>query len=87
MLDLFTRHPHAVGETYLEHAATAGGFGAAMVMAGAACLVHAVLPFLFKTTASDTVMRLRARMAARASQKGQAPIAPIPIEWMLGDQI
>lgn len=84
MLDLFTRHPHAVGETYLEHAATAGGFGAEMVMAGFACLIHAFLPFLFKTTASDAVVRLRARMAARGHQKTPTPIA---IELMLGDQI
>jgi len=62
---LFLHHPRSVGESYREHARTAAGFGAAMVVGGAACLVHAVLPTLFARTASDTVKRLYAQMRAR----------------------
>ena len=51
----FTQHPHEVGETYGEHFAQAGRSGLRLVGGGIACLVHAVFPFLFVHTASDTV--------------------------------
>nr|WP_298719369.1 DUF6356 family protein [uncultured Steroidobacter sp.] len=61
----FTRHPATVGETYLAHLRTAAGFGFQMVFAGLACLVHALLPFLFERTGSDCIGRLYQRMSAR----------------------
>jgi hypothetical protein len=36
----FTEHPASVGETYVEHLATALGFAAAMIGGGFACAVH-----------------------------------------------
>jgi hypothetical protein len=65
IMRLFTAHPRDVGETYGEHFGVAAAFGLRMVAAGLACLVHAVLPFAFVTTASRTVRELYARMAAR----------------------
>ncbi|MDY6945572.1 MAG: DUF6356 family protein [Pseudomonadota bacterium] len=61
----FTEHPTAVGETYLAHLRAAAGFGLQMVAAGLACLVHALLPFLFVRTGSDCIGRLHERMHAR----------------------
>lgn len=61
----FTEHPAAAGETYLAHLRTAAGFGFQMVAAGLACLVHALLPFLFEHTGSDCIYRLHERMHAR----------------------
>jgi hypothetical protein len=61
----FTEHPAAAGETYLVHLRTAAGFGFQMVVAGLACLVHALLPFLFVRTGSDCICRLHERMQAR----------------------
>lgn len=58
----FTEHPASVGETYGEHFCVAGRFGAAMLLGGAACLVHAVLPFLFTRTGSGIITRLHERM-------------------------
>lgn len=61
----FTEHPAAAGETYLAHLRTAAGFGFELVTAGLACLVHALLPFLFVRTGSDCICRLYERMCAR----------------------
>ncbi|TPG41458.1 hypothetical protein EAH79_09675 [Sphingomonas koreensis] len=61
----FLLHPKSVGESYAEHARVAARFGAAMIVGGAACLVHAVVPALFPRTASGTVAALHARMLAR----------------------
>lgn len=60
--DLFTGHPASVGESYTEHMAIAGGFGGRMMLAGFACLIHAVLPFLFVRTGSKAVAELHERM-------------------------
>lgn len=58
----FVEHPASVGETYLAHLRTAAGFGVAMILGGAACLVHALLPFAFVTRGSETIARLHERM-------------------------
>jgi hypothetical protein len=70
MIDSFTRHPRSVGETYGEHFSTAAGFGASMVLAGLACLVHAALPFVFERTGSRCIERLHERMSTRARRPG-----------------
>ncbi len=61
LLRAFTDHPASVGESYWQHLAFALGFAVKLLLAGLAALVHAILPFLFKTTAS----RLIAEMASR----------------------
>jgi hypothetical protein len=58
----FTEHPTAVGESYVEHMGVAFGFGMQMVVAGMACLLHGVFPFLFTRTGSKTIERLHDRM-------------------------
>lgn len=55
---LFTNHPASVDETYLGHMAFAAWFSSRLFMAGGAALIHAVLPFLFETTASRIVREL-----------------------------
>jgi hypothetical protein len=62
---LFTDHPRAVGESYLEHMQVALSFAAPLAKAAAAALVHAFLPFLFVRTASVTVTTLHDRMTRR----------------------
>ncbi len=59
---LFTDHPASVGESYGEHLRTASGFAGRMVLGGCACLVHALLPFLFVRTGSRCISELHERM-------------------------
>ncbi|MGE0725435.1 MAG: DUF6356 family protein [Alphaproteobacteria bacterium] len=58
ILDPFTKHPAAVGETYGEHLVFASGVGGRMVLAGLACIVHGLFPFLFERTGSRTIIAL-----------------------------
>jgi hypothetical protein len=64
----FSKHPREVGESYGEHFAVAAGFGLKMIGGGLACLVHAVLPFLFERTGSETVRRLNATLCKRSDK-------------------
>lgn len=68
----FTKHPESVGETYGEHFASASYFGLRMIGAGVLCLIHGLLPFLFTTNGSRTIIHLHERMVTnRHRQQGQ----------------
>jgi hypothetical protein len=68
----FTSHPASVGETYGEHCVFAFGFGARMMLGGAAAMLHAVFPFLCVTTGSRTLDELNA-LRARGARKAAVP--------------
>lgn len=65
MANIFTQHPIEVGESYGQHLRHAGGVGFVLVGAGLACLIHAVLPFLFVNTGSNTIKRLYGGISKR----------------------
>lgn len=62
---VFSAHPASVGETYAQHLVHAAAFGGRMLVAGLACLVHAVFPFLFINTGSDAVRQLHDVLSTR----------------------
>ena len=51
-------HPASEGETYGEHFAVAMGFSRQLLKASACAALHAVLPSLHKTSASQAIHRL-----------------------------
>lgn len=69
MFRAMTAHPAAVGETYWQHLRFASAFGRDMVIGGLACFVHGLLPFLFMTKGSRTVLELTARMQRSAGRR------------------
>ncbi len=71
---LFTDHPAMVGETYPEHMRTALGFAGPLAKAASAALVHAFLPFVCTTTASDIVKGLYGRMTRRCATCKSGPL-------------
>lgn len=83
----FLSHPASVGESYWEHAAVAARFGGTMIVGGAACLVHAVIPSLFTNTASERVKRLYLRMKARQPAFASDPPAFANPAWQLEYEI
>jgi hypothetical protein len=66
---LFTAHPATVGETYGEHMVIAGSFALKLLLASLACLIHALLPFLFEKTGSRMITDLHDRMVANRRRK------------------
>ncbi len=59
---IFIDHPHAVGESYTQHAGFALRFAGQLAMAAGAAAVHAVCPALFDHSASARVKRLHAQL-------------------------
>ena len=77
-MNRFTAHPHAVGETYLQHAAFACRYGAKMTLGGVAAILHGLFPFVFVTTGSRITRELHAtleRSVARAAAAARSPEA------------
>ncbi len=73
LLKIFTAHPRSVGESYGQHMASAASFGSRMIVAGLACCLHGIFPFLFVTTGSQTVRHLHDRMITHRSRARAAP--------------
>jgi len=69
----FTTHPASVGESYGEHLVTASSFGGRMVLAGIACMLHGLLPFLFVRTGSRAISELNAQLSARRPAGSASP--------------
>ncbi len=59
---LFTDHPASVNESYWQHFASAMGFGARMIWGGLVCMVHAFVPGVCCTQASEMIGELHERM-------------------------
>lgn len=70
---LFTEHPASVGETYGGHLRSALGFAVRMWLGGAACLLHAVFPFLCTHTGSDCIAELHERMLRNRRRFARLP--------------
>ncbi|MEO1657741.1 MAG: DUF6356 family protein [Pseudomonadota bacterium] len=73
-MKFFTDHPKSVGETYFQHMGSAFSFSGKMLVAGVACCVHGVFPFLFTTTGRETVEDLHSRMVLHRHRDSQAQL-------------
>lgn len=62
---LFTDHPRTLGMSWIGHGVGAAKIGLVLVGAGAACLVHAIVPGWFTQTAGKTVTSIYDEMQRR----------------------
>ena len=62
---LFLEHPRSLGMGWAQHGVGAVVIGATLVGAGAACLIHALVPGWFTQTAGKTVERMHDHMIRR----------------------
>lgn len=74
----FTEHPASVGETWGEHCRVALGFSRDLAIAAGAAAVHAVVPSLFRTTASRRICALHERMTTGA-RAVDAPVRAVDV--------
>jgi Family of unknown function (DUF6356) len=69
---IFNDHPRSLGESYWAHQSRAVSFGSQLIVAGVACVIHALVPSLFPRTASETIRRLHLQM----SRSGRLKTSP-----------
>ncbi|HEY8591590.1 MAG TPA: DUF6356 family protein [Sphingomicrobium sp.] len=62
---LFSEHPRSLGMSWAGHGIGAVAIGARLIGAGAACLVHAIVPGWFTQTAGKTVTYMYDHMQQR----------------------
>lgn len=68
---LFVDHPRSLDMGWARHGAGAVRIGARLIGAGAACLVHAIVPGWFTMTAGRTVQSLAGEMERRKATSGR----------------
>ena len=71
----FSDHPASVNETYFEHMGMAFSFGSRMVVAGFACLLHGLFPFIFLRTGSKTIAQLHGEMVTNRTVRPPREVA------------
>ena len=70
ILKAFIEHPASTGETFGQHCRRALRVAATLAGASMAAVVHALIPGLFTTRASDTIFELHDDLVRiRASQE------------------
>ena len=72
MQRLFLAHPHKVGEGYFEHMLFAFTFSGRLAKAAGAALLHAFVPALCETTASQAIIDMHSEIAARRAQMAKS---------------
>lgn len=80
---LFLDHPASVGESYAEHLGVASSFGVRMIGGGIGCMVHAILPFAFKSAGSDTIGALHRDLVAKRNAHRAAQTQMTTVEYVI----
>ena len=62
-------HLRDAGMTYFQHMRHALYVGTFLILAGVCCVTHSVMPFLFKTTASNIITHLSDNVISRQIQR------------------
>jgi hypothetical protein len=65
MINIFTKHPEEVGETYFEHMYNALRYSVTFLLLFFVALIHAILPFLFTRTASCVIQEMARHIEKR----------------------
>ena len=68
MLNLFTKHPHSLGLTYWQHMKGSLGYSYNLFSGSIKASIHAVFPFLYEISTSDTVENIRKELDATTSR-------------------
>tara|TARA_B110000467_G_C18225609_1_gene425639 strand:- start:369 stop:590 length:222 start_codon:yes stop_codon:yes gene_type:complete len=68
MNNIFTHHPNSIGESYFKHLLKSLKFSLILLFLSFKALVHAFLPFLYKTDVSDRIITLSIDLKKRKDQ-------------------
>jgi Family of unknown function (DUF6356) len=64
---LFTSHPDSLRESYFQHLGHAMSYAGRLFAAAVCAFIHALLPFLFERTASNSIKAMYEDMTKRGA--------------------
>ena len=56
--NLFTKHPNSINLTYFEHLILSLSFSLSLSFASLKAFIHAIFPFIFITSTTDTIYNI-----------------------------
>ena len=65
MRNIFKDHPNSVGETYSQHFLKSCSFGIKLILIAIRAFVHAIFPWCFEHSASDSISKLNDVLQSR----------------------
>ena len=68
MMNVFTKHPKEVGETYLQHMWASFRYSLTFALLVGVAIVHAILPFVFTKTASCVIQDMSKHIKEREGE-------------------
>ena len=68
MMNVFTKHPKEVGETYLQHMWASFRYSLTFLLLVFVAMVHAILPFVFTKTASCVIQEMSKHIKEREGE-------------------
>ena len=68
MRNIFTKHPHKVGESYFEHFIKASGVGLSLLFLVFRIFIHALFPFFFEYSTSNKIKKLNDELQERKNK-------------------
>ena len=72
------RHLENVGENYFEHGFIALSYSFKLIYLGVAAFIHAILPFVLITTASDGINKIIKDIDERTKKREQQVMSEFP---------
>ena len=69
MYNPFTKHPHSIGETYLEHMKIALNTAVKIQLIVLIIVIHAVFPFLFEHTGGEEIEKINEDLQHRRNNE------------------
>jgi hypothetical protein len=73
---LFSEHPQSLGMSWASHGLGALRIGGRLMGAGAACIIHAIVPGWFTQTAGRTVDEMHGEMTRRKARSANPSAWP-----------
>ena len=70
-MSIFTKHPNDIGETYIRHCFQALRYSFTFLFLFVIAFIHAIFPFLFKTTVSNVLRELNNDVNRRHERDSQ----------------
>ena len=67
-MNIFTKHPNELGETYLGHMLAAARYGFTFFLLFFVTIVHAIFPFWFTKTASCVIQEMSDHIKEREGE-------------------